>query len=90
MATRQIDKHEWVEYFNQFSRDNQGKTVTLREEGLDVGAQEDVTARTFVGISSDRAGSAAGSTPQQRERRSPLPQAQSALSGIVVMIVPRA
>ena len=61
MATRQIPQSEWKTYFDQFSRDNQGKAATLREDGVDVGAQEQVAQRQFVGISSDEKGSGAGS-----------------------------
>ncbi len=61
MATIEIKQNEWQTYFDRFSKQNQGRTVVLREEGMEIGSQEEVTARAFVGISSDTKGSGAGS-----------------------------
>jgi hypothetical protein len=53
MATRQISRNQWVEFFNNFSKQHQGWLSTLEIIGDDIGDQEEASGLPLVGISAD-------------------------------------
>ncbi|HVC81203.1 MAG TPA: DUF5335 family protein [Chloroflexota bacterium] len=53
MATREIPRREWTEFFNQFSREYLGRIATLEVVGPDMGDQPAAEAQPFRGISAD-------------------------------------
>lgn len=61
MDTQEIAKEDWTTFFAEFSEKHEGKKTTLQLLGDDIGAQEAAAGLPFVGISTDKEGSEAGS-----------------------------
>jgi hypothetical protein len=61
MATIEIAQSEWTAALDAFSKENPGRLATIQVVSPDVGVQESVAGVPFVGISTDRKGSEAGS-----------------------------
>jgi hypothetical protein len=53
MQTREIPKHEWVPFLNDFSRRNQGHPVAVEVFGPQVGAQREADSLPLVGVTVD-------------------------------------
>ena len=53
MATREISRNQWVEFFNDFSKQHQGWLSTLEIIRDNVGDQEEASRLPLVGISAD-------------------------------------
>lgn len=55
MATREISREEWTDFFDSFSRRHEGWLVTMEVLGS-VGAQVEARELPLLGIASDRDG----------------------------------
>jgi hypothetical protein len=53
MPTREIHRNEWVEFFNNFSRNHHGWTVMLEVLRSDIGAQVEIRELPLEGIVAD-------------------------------------
>lgn len=53
MLTREIPRNEWVTYFNNFSRNYHGWSVTLEVMEADIGAQVEAEQLPLQGIAVD-------------------------------------
>ncbi|MCI0660218.1 MAG: DUF5335 domain-containing protein [Acidobacteria bacterium] len=53
MLTRLIPREQWIEFFNDFSKQHEGWIVTLEVLGSDLGDQEETSKLPLVGISAD-------------------------------------
>jgi hypothetical protein len=50
MKTREIPRNEWSKFFDSFSRDHSGSSVTLEILGIEIGAQVEEYELAFEGI----------------------------------------
>lgn len=57
MASRSIPKSEWLQFFDNFSRQHEGWWATVEVMGEDMGDQTEVKELPFQGISLDTKGS---------------------------------
>jgi hypothetical protein len=53
MATREIPRNEWREFFDGFSRRHQGWLVTMEVLGADIGAQVEARELPLVGVTAE-------------------------------------
>lgn len=53
MLTREIPRKEWVSFFNNFSRDYNGRNVTMEVLKKDIGAQVEAEKIPLEGIAVD-------------------------------------
>jgi hypothetical protein len=53
MAASEIPRHEWIRFFDEFSREHEGWITTVEVLGSDLGDQEEATGLPLVGISAD-------------------------------------
>lgn len=60
MATEQVDKSEWKQFFDDFSRDHLGKSMTAQLHGRGTPGSEEAHALPFDGIALEEKGSEAG------------------------------
>jgi len=50
MKTKEIPKSEWPEFFDNFSRQHEGRLATLEILGSEIGAQVEETELAFEGV----------------------------------------
>jgi hypothetical protein len=55
MQTLEIPRSQWSDFFKGFSREHEGRTVTLEVLGRDLGAQVEADELPLVGISAEAA-----------------------------------
>ncbi|NPA91922.1 MAG: hypothetical protein GXO55_10860 [Chloroflexi bacterium] len=53
LETVRIDKEEWLEFANQFTKDNEGRPVTVEIVDPELGDQEEAEAVPFVALTYD-------------------------------------
>jgi len=53
MPTREIPRDEWKSFFDAFSRQHEGRIVTIELLASDIGDQDESTRLPLVGISAD-------------------------------------
>jgi hypothetical protein len=53
MPTREIPRKEWVEFFNNFSRNHKGWTVNMEVFGTEIGAQLEAHEMPLEGVIAD-------------------------------------
>jgi hypothetical protein len=53
MPTLEIPRSQWTDFFKGFSREHEGRLVTLEVLGRDLGAQVEADEMALVGVSSD-------------------------------------
>lgn len=56
MQTEEIQREEWSNFFDSFSREHTGWLATIEVIGTDVGAQEEANDLPLVGITADLKG----------------------------------
>jgi hypothetical protein len=56
-ATREVPRHDWIEFLDSFSRQHRGWLVTIEVLGRDIGAQIESRDQPLTGISADLRGS---------------------------------
>jgi hypothetical protein len=56
MATREIPREEWIEFFDGFSRQHEGWLVTVEVLGSELGAQVEARELRLEGITADLKG----------------------------------
>lgn len=54
MATREIDRNGWKEFFDRFSRSHKGWLATIEAFGNEFGAQVEARALPFEGITAEQ------------------------------------
>ena len=55
MSTNEIPRSEWATRLDKFSKDNEGRNVSLEVAGPNLGVQREIDRLPLIGVSSDRA-----------------------------------
>src|ERR1044071_1126996 len=53
MSTQEIQRKDWVEFFNNFSRNNKGWPITMEVFGTEIGAQLEAHELPIAGVIAD-------------------------------------
>lgn len=74
MATRQIDRHDWQQYFDNASRQLEAANVDVEVDGLDMGAQIEAEKMALEGLTYDPKDNAFSVMLEGLEHRIPQPR----------------